>query len=109
MLQPTIALLTSPACQWKCYCELIASTRKNNKTFTFCVVVVETTGTNLLSLGMVTKIGLIQRIKELCEDIFGSCGLLKTSPVKIMLKNVATPHCVTMARRIPFPIIGKVK
>ena len=34
---------------------------------------------------------------------------MKTSPVEIKLKADAEPYCLTTARRVPFPIMGKVE
>ena len=34
---------------------------------------------------------------------------MDTEPVKISLKGKAEPHCVTAARRVPFPLMGAVK
>ncbi|KAK7088509.1 hypothetical protein V1264_022420 [Littorina saxatilis] len=53
--------------------------------------------------------GLIKRVDEVYENVFGATGLLKTEPVQIRLRENATPYCVTTARRVPFPIQKKVK
>ena len=53
--------------------------------------------------------GQVTRIEEVSQDIFGTCGLLKTDKVKITLQDAAIPHCVTTCRRILFPIMDKVK
>jgi hypothetical protein len=34
---------------------------------------------------------------------------MDTEPVKISLKGEATPHCVTVARKVPFPLMSAVK
>jgi len=52
---------------------------------------------------------LVVRVEEISTDVFGASGILKTEPVKIMLRNDAEPHCVTSCRRIPLPILDKVQ
>ena len=36
-------------------------------------------------------------------------GLMKTEPVTIKLTSSAEPHCLTTARRVPFPLMDAVK
>ena len=40
---------------------------------------------------------------------YGEHGTLKTEPVKIELRDDAVPHAVHTARRVPFPMLHKVK
>ena len=40
---------------------------------------------------------------------FGKMGLMNCEPVKIELTNNAKPYCVNSARKIPFPLLPKVK
>ena len=70
---------------------------------------------NLLSRGVSVAMGLIQRLHEVSsmpseasvpDD---TVGLLKTTPVKIKLKDGAVPYTVNTARRVSVPLLPKVK
>ncbi len=73
----------------------------------FRVVVVKTSGENLLSRTVATKLGLIKRIDEV--SMFSGVGTLKGNPVKIILKDEAQPYSVTAPRRVPIPLLPKVE
>jgi hypothetical protein len=73
------------------------------------MVVAETGGTNLLSRGVAHKMGLVSRVDALHHNVFGSAGLMRTPPVKIHLKDTAEPYAVMTARRVPFPLVSKIK
>ena len=55
----------------------------------FRVTVAKSTGDNLLSRSVATYLGLIQHLREV--DVYGEFGLLKSDPVKIVLKDNAKP------------------
>ncbi|XP_062584093.1 uncharacterized protein K02A2.6-like [Saccostrea cucullata] len=65
-------------------------------------------GSNLLSRSVAHRMELVMKIEEI-RDVFGTHGCVKGPPVKITLKQGATPYCVTTARRIPFPLMPKVE
>ncbi|RUS71780.1 hypothetical protein EGW08_020463 [Elysia chlorotica] len=48
-------------------------------------------------------------INVVTEKIFGTTGLVNTTPVKIMLKDDAQPYNVVTPRRVPFPLQQSVK
>lgn len=52
--------------------------------------------------------GLVKRIEEV-HKAFGEHGTLKTEPVKILLRDNAEPYTVHTARRVPLPLLQKVK
>ncbi|XP_039610078.1 uncharacterized protein K02A2.6-like [Polypterus senegalus] len=52
--------------------------------------------------------GVVKRIEEI-HNAFGEHGTLKTESVKIQLKDNAQPYAVHIARRVPLPLIQKVK
>ena len=85
----------------------LARTIYNNQTYDFNIYVVDTTS-NLLSRAMSQKLGLIVlNVQELNAST--PYGLMKGEPVKIHLKEGAKLfHCNT-ARRIPVPLLPKVK
>ena len=73
----------------------------------FRVVVVKTSGENLLSRTVATKLGLIKRLDEVSS--FSGLGTLKGDPVKITLKDDAEPYSVAVPRRVPIPLLSKVE
>ena len=79
--------------------------------FHYLVQVVKGTTTSLLGRGPCVRLGLIARIlaveaHSVPEPVIGT---LKGDPVKIMLKGNAQPYSVATARRVPIPLMPKVK
>ena len=69
---------------------------------------------NLLSRPLSVKIDLVRRVNEtVCNrehpQSYGTHGTLKTEPVRILLKDNAQPYAVYTARRVPLPMLQKVK
>ena len=52
-------------------------------------------------------IGLVKRIQQI-DTLFGDLGLMKTEPVKIVLRENAVPYALSTPRRIAFPLLNKV-
>lgn len=57
---------------------------------------------------------LVRRVDEVQSSAchlqdYGEHGTLKTEPVKIQLKDDAVPYAVHSVRRVPFPMLQKVK
>lgn len=50
----------------------------------------------------------MKRIEEV-PGAFREHGTLKTEPVRIQLKDNATPYAVQTARRVPIPLMLKVR
>ena len=103
--------LNSPGGKLSVLGEFPARARVKGKLYEFRIVVVEHVTNCLLSRGTASRMNLIQLVEEtvISEEVFGSCGLMNTTPVTITLKQDARPHCVTTCRRIPFPLMNKVK
>ena len=55
------------------------------------VVVRNRGGSNLLSRTVAQQMGLVKRVEEINENVFGASGFLKTDPVMIKLKEVSHP------------------
>lgn len=70
---------------------------------------------NLLSRSLSVKINLVGRIDETTRNTtrnqppYGHHGTLKTEPIKIQLRDDAVLYAVHTARRVPFPLLQKVK
>ena len=108
-LKPTKLILTSPGGKLSTRGQFNVKTLVKGERYIFKAIVVKNSrSSNLLSRNVAEKLGLIKRIEEV-EDVFGSHGLLETEPVKITLKEDAKPYSVSTARRVPFPLQGKVK
>jgi len=65
----------------------------------------------ILSRQVGAEIGLEQRMDkvEVKEDVFGAHGLMRTEPVHVNLRTGNEPYSMSTARRVPFPMIYKVK
>ncbi len=70
---------------------------------------------NLLSRTLSADMNLVRRVEEANRvtsehyETFSEHGTLKTDPVKIQLKDSALPCAVHTARRVPIPMLEKVK
>ena len=104
-LKPANAILTSPGGPLECHGQFIARSPVDGTMYHFRVVVVAHDVDNLLSRGAASRMGLISKLNMVMEDI----GCLKTDPVKIALKDGAEPFAVNVARRVPIPILARVK
>ncbi len=96
--------LTSPGGPLECRGQFIAKTEYNSQKYLFRVLVVNDKVENLLARGVAKNMQLVQRVQEV-----GEIGCLVTDPVKIQLKDNAEPFAVSVARRVPFPLMSKVQ
>ena len=108
-LTPTRVKLMSPGGQVVTQGEFTAHTQYNGNKYNFRIIVAKDRSSNLLSRGVVSEMGLVKRVDSVENKVFGACGLLDTQPVAIHVKDDARPYAVMTARRVPFPIMSKVK
>ena len=93
--------------QLKAKGSFLARKTYNNQTYDFNIYVVDTTS-NLLSRAMSQKLGLIVlNLQELHASTL--YALMKGEPVEIHLKEGAKPFHFNTARRVPVPLLPKVK
>ena len=64
---------------------------------------------NLLSRQAACRMGLVQRVNETTADVYGDIGVMDCDVAKIELSVDAQPYCINAARKIPFPLLPKVK
>jgi len=74
------------------------------------IVVTEPLRNNLLSRTVSRDLGLVRRVEELTDtQNVQKIGLIKTEPVKIMLREDAKPYSVHTARNVGFNLMKSVK
>ncbi|XP_064595725.1 uncharacterized protein K02A2.6-like [Liolophura sinensis] len=108
-LKPASAMLSSPGGNLTVRGEFETDIRLNDEKFTVNIFVVSGPTHNLLSRGAAVAMGLIQRLDEINDSVFGDIGLMRCDPVKIKLKENVTPYAIHTARRIPIPLLQKVE
>ena len=110
-LQTTSLNLMSPGGQVLTLGEFTSHVKHKGTAYKVRIIVI--TGdksTNLLARDVAFKMKLIARLDEIDHYNSGKdIGLMKTSPVKIHLKDSIKPVCLPTARRVPFPLMGAVK
>ena len=76
---------------------------KLNRRLSATLYVIDRDVDNLLSRATSTALGLVKRVNSV------AFSTVKCKPVKIKLKEGATPYTITTARRVPIPLQEKVK
>ena len=104
-LKTVKANLNSPGGPLDCRGQFIAKATVKGTVYHFRVIVVVNDVENLLSRGVASRMNLMTKLDAITDGI----GCLKTEPVKIVLKEDAQPSAVTVARRVPIPMLPKVK
>ncbi|XP_025089823.1 uncharacterized protein LOC112561503 [Pomacea canaliculata] len=94
----------------KCDGQFITTTRIHDQLHVLKVFVVQAITENLLSREAASRLGLVKRI-EAVNALFGKLDKtpVQCPPVKIILKENIEPYSVHAARRIPIPLLDKVK
>lgn len=114
-LAPPDIPLDSPGGELLCLGRFNATVSHKGKDYPFTAYVVRGQRVNnLLSRGLSVRMNLVRRVDEVKSNTchlkaYGEHGTLKTEPVKIELRDDAVPHAVHTARRVPFPMLQKVK
>ena len=110
-LKPIKVVLNSPGGQLSNLGQFVARTLYKGEKFHFLVQVVKGTTTSLLGQGPCVSLGLIATIfaVEAHSRPEPGKGTLKGNPVKIVLKENAQPYSVSTERRVPIPLMPKVK
>lgn len=108
-MSPAVISLSTPGGKLKCLGQFHAKMTYKGKCYSYPVYVVPgREANNLLSRVAATEMGLVKRVNEI-KDVFQQGGKLKTDPVKIVLKEGAEPYAVNVSRRVPLPLLPKVK
>ena len=88
--------------------QFMADVGYKGKHYTMRLFVTKGQGNNLLARSAAQQLGLVKQLQEVNKP-FGDLGLMKTTPVKIVLKEDAVPSNICASRRIPFPLLRKVE
>ena len=110
LLKPSRASLLSPGGRIEVRGEFDTVAEYKRSEYMFKLVVIGgEMGTNLLSRSVASQMGLIVRADAVKQLKSNEIGLMKTSPIKIHMKENVTPVCRPTARRIPFPLMNAVR
>ena len=105
-LRPRPSLKTvKPGGPLNCRGQFIAKATMKGTVYHFRVIVVDNDVENLLSRGVASRMNLMTKLDAITDGV----RCLKTEPVNIILKKDAQPSAVTVARRVPIPMLPKVK
>ena len=87
-----------------CVGEFTAQTEYKNREYSFRVYVIRGGGvSNLLSRAVIEQMGLVKRVHTVTAE--SEFGLMKTQPVKIVLREDAQPYVVHTAHGVPIPLM----
>ena len=113
-LQKTAAVLRSPAGTLDCKGKIEVTARVKGVDYPFRIYVVSSAIECLLSREAVARMRLIRHVdtvKNPEETLFSELdeNPVKCAPVKIRLKDDSQPYSLQTARRVPIPLLQKVK
>lgn len=109
-LVASFIMLQSPAGSINVIGKFNANVQHKSQSYTITVHVIESKNVNcLLSRPDAFKMGMLKFIEEINDDLFSDYGLMNCEPVKLKLKNNATPYHLNTPRRVPEPLMQPVK
>lgn len=113
-LSPSTVRLNSVGSQLKCLGTFTTKVRHKRTLYVMKIYVVAGATCNLLSRAACKTMGLLRvNLNEATtivdKSVFGDLGHMKCKPVKIRLRADAVPYSLNTARRIPIPLLDKVK
>ena len=110
-LTKTNATLRSPGGIVNCWGYFTTTVTVKGEQFNLQIFVIDSDTDNLLSRAAASEMGLVARLHEVSLDPFGELDTqpIKCNPVKVMLKDNAQPYSLKVPRRIPIPLMEKVK
>ena len=111
-LIPTDVYLVSVGSRLKCTGKFVTKVMSKGTLYTLDIYVVQNAKCNLLSRSASQAMGFLQVVLNEAtkgHQVYGEIGLMKCKPVTIKLKPDATPYNLSVARRVPLPLLSKVK
>lgn len=112
-LKPPTVSLRSVGEPLKCLGHFSTTAHHRDKSCHVDVYVADHETEGLLGRPALVSLDLVKRVDPVNQKdpIFGNLDKnpIKTQPVKIVLKENAEPYSVPVARRVPLPLLGKVK
>ena len=105
-------VLQSPGGRVENLGQFVVHANRNDRKISFRVFVIKGETDNLLGRDAAVRLGLVKRIDaNSAKDLaFGTVGEpVKTDPVKIELRPGVEPYSISVARRIPLPLMPKVE
>ncbi|CAM1293670.1 Uncharacterised protein r2_g276 [Pycnogonum litorale] len=109
-LQASDRALTSPGGSIDCIGCFRGMIDYRNKSITSTIYVIcNKASGNLMGRRTASRMGVVNFVRSIDQSVFGDIGSWKTEPVKIHLRDGATPWSVHSARRIPIPLMDPVR
>ena len=111
-LQKTATVLRSPGGRLDCKGKINVKAHLKGKEYPLSIFVINSQTTeNLLSREAATRMNLIKRVDTVEGPVFGELNEqpINCPPVKIELREEFQPYSLSTARRVPIPLLSKVK
>ena len=116
-LNRTRAVLKSPGGVMKCHGQFVTHVRQeNDRQYAVRLFIVDADTENLLGRSEASDLNLVKRVQNInginsTPSVFGDLDdkPLQCKPVKIKLKEGVDPYSLHTARRVPIPLMDKVK
>ena len=107
----TNAILRSAGGIMKCYGYFTTEVVAREQKYRLQIFVFDSNADNLLGRAAACEMGFVARIDEVNKEPFGDLDEhpVKCKPVRIEIKDNAEPYSLKVPRRIPIPLLEKVK